>query len=99
MPNKPGLDGFCFHDRIKTRINTCSLLKLVSLSFVIISSSLVYIFNQTPIIFGLFLVQVAKISLQTSFLSEYTHLILLQTDSGKKMPEPILVQEVCTFQQ
>ncbi|XVF74300.1 hypothetical protein PTKIN_Ptkin13bG0099100 [Pterospermum kingtungense] len=38
--------------------------------------------------------KVAKISLQTSFPSEYTRLILLQTDSGKKMPESILVQEI-----
>ncbi|KAE8656626.1 hypothetical protein F3Y22_tig00116997pilonHSYRG00067 [Hibiscus syriacus] len=29
---------------------------------------------------------VAKISLQTSFPSEYTRLVLLQTDSGKKVP-------------
>ncbi|OMO70665.1 von Willebrand factor, type A [Corchorus capsularis] len=38
--------------------------------------------------------KVAKISLQTSFPSEYTCLTLLQTDSGKKVPETILVQEI-----
>ncbi|XVF27083.1 hypothetical protein REPUB_Repub14bG0076000 [Reevesia pubescens] len=38
--------------------------------------------------------KIAKISLQTSFPSEYTSLTLLQTDSGKKVPEPILVQEI-----
>ncbi|XP_022721622.1 uncharacterized protein LOC111279023 [Durio zibethinus] len=37
--------------------------------------------------------KIAKISLQTSFPSEYTCLILLQTDSGKKVPESILVRE------
>ncbi|PPD69090.1 hypothetical protein GOBAR_DD34028 [Gossypium barbadense] len=37
--------------------------------------------------------KVAKISLQTSFPSEYTCLILLQTDSEKKVPEPMLLQE------
>ncbi|KAL4313388.1 hypothetical protein GQ457_01G040710 [Hibiscus cannabinus] len=31
--------------------------------------------------------KVAKISLQTSFPSEYTRLVLLQIDSGKKVPE------------
>ncbi|XVF25240.1 hypothetical protein REPUB_Repub13aG0196200 [Reevesia pubescens] len=38
--------------------------------------------------------KVAKISLQTSFPSEYTCLNLLQTDSGKKVPKPILVREI-----
>ncbi|XWS20054.1 hypothetical protein CRYUN_Cryun31cG0068500 [Craigia yunnanensis] len=38
--------------------------------------------------------KVAKISLQTSFPSEYTCLILLQTDGGKKVPESILVREI-----
>ncbi|TYJ17920.1 hypothetical protein E1A91_A09G086700v1 [Gossypium mustelinum] len=38
--------------------------------------------------------KVAKISLQTSFPSEYTSLILLQTESEKKVPEPMLLQEI-----
>ncbi|XP_017979273.1 PREDICTED: inter alpha-trypsin inhibitor, heavy chain 4 [Theobroma cacao] len=38
--------------------------------------------------------KVAKISLQTSFPSEYTCLILLQTDSEKKVQESIRVQEI-----
>ncbi|XP_022777232.1 uncharacterized protein LOC111318624 [Durio zibethinus] len=38
--------------------------------------------------------KVAKISLQTSFPSEYSSLIFLQTDSGKKVPESILVREI-----
>ncbi|OMO99703.1 hypothetical protein CCACVL1_03678 [Corchorus capsularis] len=42
---------------------------------------------------------VAKISLQTSFPSEYTCLTLLQTDSGKKVPETILVQEEDPYSQ
>ncbi|XVF86925.1 hypothetical protein PTKIN_Ptkin18bG0080000 [Pterospermum kingtungense] len=41
--------------------------------------------------------KVAKISLQSSFPSEYTGLILLQTDSGRKAPEPLLVREVYFF--
>ncbi|XVE88610.1 hypothetical protein DITRI_Ditri19aG0083100 [Diplodiscus trichospermus] len=38
--------------------------------------------------------KVAKISMQTCFPSEYTCLILQQTDSGKRVPEPILVREI-----
>lgn len=38
--------------------------------------------------------KVAKISLQSSFPSEYTCLILLRTDSGRKAPEPFLVREL-----
>ncbi|KAK8629211.1 hypothetical protein V6N13_078063 [Hibiscus sabdariffa] len=37
--------------------------------------------------------KVAKISLQTSFPSEYTRLVLLQTDSRKKVPEPTVGSE------
>ncbi|XP_039038432.1 uncharacterized protein LOC120175958 isoform X2 [Hibiscus syriacus] len=37
--------------------------------------------------------KVAKISLHTSFPSEYTRLVLLQTDSGNKVPESNVVSE------
>ncbi|KAK8675783.1 hypothetical protein V6N13_033846 [Hibiscus sabdariffa] len=38
--------------------------------------------------------KVAKISLQTSFPSEYTHMVLHQADSGKKVPESTVVREM-----
>lgn len=38
--------------------------------------------------------KVAKLSIQTSFPSEYTAMILLRSDTEKKAPEPILLQEI-----
>ncbi|GLU14227.1 hypothetical protein SLE2022_308100 [Rubroshorea leprosula] len=38
--------------------------------------------------------KVAKLSLQTSFPSEYTCMVLFRTDSEKKAPEPVLLQEI-----
>nr|DAD44217.1 TPA_asm: hypothetical protein HUJ06_002447 [Nelumbo nucifera] len=35
-------------------------------------------------------------SLQTGVPSEYTHMILLQTDKVKQTPEPIKTREVCS---
>jgi len=39
--------------------------------------------------------QVAKLSLQTGFMSEYTRMIILETDHLKKVKESAGTKEVC----
>lgn len=77
-------------------LSTCMLIYLVNraLSLGLIQLTVYFVTVSCCIIF-----QVADISMQTGVPSEYTRVILFQTDAWNQIPGAITVQGVCSWRQ